>query len=315
MRGGRPALVLVLAALACMGAPLCAQETKSTAAATPAAPPAVLEPKAMELLKAASDRLAQARAMSFTATVSYESPSALGPALVYSTRSEVLMQRPDKLRVVTPGDGPATEFYYDGKTMTAYARAENLVATAAAPPTTDAALAAAAARHSEVPEHPIVASGVIVHGGAPEIDTGSSQTPASFVFDPILAGSNGLIGGETAILTITAVTIIVARRRAVRAAILLLRRRSETAAILLRRRSAPILTGVIAAATTPENVEGVALRAIVAVLDSDHRGSAIARIANQLLAAPAIDAGKAKFARIGGHGRIAFKAAPLGRLT
>ena len=42
-----------------------------------------------------------------------------------------------------PGDGPASEFYYDGKTMMAYAPAENLVAVADAPPTIDAALEAA----------------------------------------------------------------------------------------------------------------------------------------------------------------------------
>ena len=42
-----------------------------------------------------------------------------------------------------PGDGPASEFYYDGKTMMAYAPAENLVAVADAPPTIDAALKAA----------------------------------------------------------------------------------------------------------------------------------------------------------------------------
>ena len=53
------------------------------------------------------------------------------------------MQRPDKLKVVMPGDGPASEFYYDGKAMMAYAPAENLVAVADAPPTIDAALKAA----------------------------------------------------------------------------------------------------------------------------------------------------------------------------
>jgi hypothetical protein len=45
--------------------------------------------------------------------------------------------------VITPGDGPPQEFYYDGKTMTAFAPAENLVAVADAPPTIDAALKAA----------------------------------------------------------------------------------------------------------------------------------------------------------------------------
>jgi len=100
----------------------------------------VLEPKAIDLLKAASRRLTEARSMSFTAVISYESSSLLGPPLVYTTRSEVTLQRPDKLRVVTSGDGPASEFYYDGKTMVAFAPAENLVAMAEAPPTIDAAL-------------------------------------------------------------------------------------------------------------------------------------------------------------------------------
>ena len=99
-----------------------------------------LEPKAIELLEAMSARLAGAKTMTFTAVVSYEAPSVFGPALVYSTKSSVTMQRPDKLRVVTSADGPATEFYYDGKTMTAYAPAENLVATGPAPATIDATL-------------------------------------------------------------------------------------------------------------------------------------------------------------------------------
>jgi hypothetical protein len=111
-------------------------------AAAPAVEP-VLEPKAMEILKAASDRLAAAHAMRFTAVISYESPSRLGPPLVYTTTSEVTLQRPDKLRVITPGDGPASEFSYDGTTMMAFEPTANLVAMADAPPTLDAALKAA----------------------------------------------------------------------------------------------------------------------------------------------------------------------------
>ena len=103
----------------------------------------VLEPRAIEILKASSARLAAARSMAFTAVVSYESPSRLGPPLVYATKSEVTLQRPDKLKVVSPGDGPPSEFYYDGKMMMAFAPAENLVAVADAPPTIDAALRAA----------------------------------------------------------------------------------------------------------------------------------------------------------------------------
>jgi hypothetical protein len=144
-RRSRPGcgLLLLLGLLASVGAP--AQQpvsppagTESEAAAQPVKP--VLESRAIDLLKASSSRLAAARTMSFTAVVSYENPSRLGPPLVYTTKSEVLLQRPDKLRVITPGDGPASEFYYDGKTITAYSPAENLVAVAEAPPTIDAAL-------------------------------------------------------------------------------------------------------------------------------------------------------------------------------
>ena len=103
----------------------------------------ILEPRAMELLKATSAKLAAAKSMSFTATAGYEYPSKLGPPIVYTTRYDVTMQRPDKLRIIIPGDGPASEYYYDGKTAIAYAPAENLAAIADAPPTIDATLEAA----------------------------------------------------------------------------------------------------------------------------------------------------------------------------
>jgi hypothetical protein len=99
-----------------------------------------IEPRAIALLKAMSDRLSRARSMSFTAITTYESASRIGPPLVYTTLAEVTLQRPDKLRVISPGDGQANEFYYDGKTITAYSPTENLVATAPAPATIDAAL-------------------------------------------------------------------------------------------------------------------------------------------------------------------------------
>src|SRR5215470_15816653 len=117
-------------------------------AKTPSPPPVpppdfTLEPKAIDILKAACSRLAAAKSMAFTAVVSYESPSRLGTPLVYTTKSEVALQRPDKLRVITSGDGPASEFYYDGKAMMAFEPAANLVAIADAPPTIDATLQAA----------------------------------------------------------------------------------------------------------------------------------------------------------------------------
>jgi len=124
-------------------APNAAKSAKPAAKAAAKPAPPELEPKAVDVLKAMSAKLAGAKAMSFTAIVTYESPSRLGPPLAYTTSSEVVMQRPDKLRVITAGDGPASEFYYDGKAMMAFAPADNLVAVASAPPTIDGALKAA----------------------------------------------------------------------------------------------------------------------------------------------------------------------------
>jgi len=112
------------------------------ASPAPEASPA-LEPKAIEILKAASSRLAAARTMKFTAVEFFESSSRHGHPLSITTKSDVTLQRPDKLRVITSADGPASEFYYDGKKMMAYAPAENLVAVADAPATIEAALEAA----------------------------------------------------------------------------------------------------------------------------------------------------------------------------
>ena len=118
-----------------------AKQPAKPAAKAPAKPvEMVREQRALDILKAASDRLAAAKSMSFRALVTYEYPSQLGPAIAYTTASEVNMVRPDRLRVITIGDGPASEFYFDGKTITAFSPATNLVAVAAAPPTIDAAL-------------------------------------------------------------------------------------------------------------------------------------------------------------------------------
>ena len=139
----RRAAFLVALAAALLASVAYAADAKKPAKSAPVPAALPIEPKAVEILKASSATLAAAKAMSFTAIVSYESPSDFGPPLVYSTKTTVLLQRPDKLRAITSGDGPASEFYYDGNTMTAFEPASDLAATAKAPATIDAALAAA----------------------------------------------------------------------------------------------------------------------------------------------------------------------------
>ena len=94
----------------------------------------------LELLKASSERLAAAKTMRFSAVASYEYPSRLGPPILYSVRYDVVLQRPNQLKVLIPGDGPPSEFTFDGQDIVAFAPDANLVAVAAAPPTLEGAL-------------------------------------------------------------------------------------------------------------------------------------------------------------------------------
>ncbi len=143
MRGLDKALLATLT-IACMLAlaPAQAQQRQPPPTPEPPAHPAI-EQAALDRLKATSERLASAKSLSFTAVTTYESPARNGQPLYYTTLSAVEMQRPNKLRVITPGDGPASDFYYNGKTMMAYAPAANLVAVTDAPPTLDEAMKAA----------------------------------------------------------------------------------------------------------------------------------------------------------------------------
>jgi hypothetical protein len=140
------ALGLFLTAVNAQNPPQSSKPSATQKKAVPAKKPVVtqpkpdLEPKAIQILKATSDRLAAARTMAFTAVETFESSSRQGHPLAFANKFLVTLQRPDKLRVILSGDGPASEFYYDGKVMMAFAPVENLLAVADAPPTIDATL-------------------------------------------------------------------------------------------------------------------------------------------------------------------------------
>jgi len=147
MRTTNAVVLRTAAALSCLflAGSVLAQGTAAPKSPRPAAKakakvPLLIEQRAIDLIKAASARLAAAKSMGFTAIVDIEYPSKLGPPLAYPVRYDVAMQRPDKLRVLQSGAGPANEFYYDGKAILAYAPEANVVAVADAPPTLEAAL-------------------------------------------------------------------------------------------------------------------------------------------------------------------------------
>jgi len=132
-----------LSLLATMGLFAAGSTLAATSPAAPPPPHPAIQPQALALLKATSDKLAAASALRFTAVTTYEAPARNGQSLYYSTLSKVTMQRPNKLRVITPGDGPASDFLYDGKDMLAYAPSADLVAVGPAPATVDETIKAA----------------------------------------------------------------------------------------------------------------------------------------------------------------------------
>ena len=138
--GLKRSLCLAAVLMASLASPFCASAQTAAASPAAAADHPALEPKALEILKAASEALAKANTLSFTAIATYERAARNGQPLYYSSIHDVTLQRPDKLKVITKGDGTPDEFYYDGKTMMAYVPSTNLVAVADAPPTIDALL-------------------------------------------------------------------------------------------------------------------------------------------------------------------------------
>ncbi len=129
------ALTILLCAASAYAPPGWAQQN-----AAPANPPAgaapgpAIEPKAIELLKAMGAKLDAAKTMSFSVRTAFEEPARNGQPLFYMVQASVSLERPDKMKIVTSGDGPPSEFLYDGKTIMQYLPSQNMVAETGAPP-------------------------------------------------------------------------------------------------------------------------------------------------------------------------------------
>ncbi len=96
--------------------------------------PVALSPAALDILKGMSETLGKANSLSFNIRRAFDEPASNGQPLFYMINSNVSLQRPDKLKVEVLGDGPPSEFYYDGKEFAVFLPASNLIAVETAPP-------------------------------------------------------------------------------------------------------------------------------------------------------------------------------------
>ncbi len=136
------ALTILLSAASASAPPAWAQQNAAPPANPPAAaaPGPAIEPKAVELLNAMSAKLDAAKSMSFSVKTAFEEPARNGQPLFYMVQASVSLERPDKMKIVTSGDGPPSEFLYDGKTIMEYLPTQNMVAETGAPPSLAAML-------------------------------------------------------------------------------------------------------------------------------------------------------------------------------
>ena len=137
-------VVLCIAGFACQrGSP-----PASTAAEPPppliepelAAGSRLVDPRADELVRQMSERLARAGAFALEAEEVYDEVPDQSPRRQLTDLRRVAMRRPDRLVGDTSGDAMNRTFWYDGKVFSALDKEQNVWASGAVPPTVDKAL-------------------------------------------------------------------------------------------------------------------------------------------------------------------------------
>jgi hypothetical protein len=102
--------------------------------------PPVVNPRAETLLKQMSAYLAESKQFSFRAYIDFDEMLPSGQKVQFSAVEDVAVRRPDRAYVEYQGDLGAKKLWYDGKRVTVYDGAENVVASTAAPGKIDAAV-------------------------------------------------------------------------------------------------------------------------------------------------------------------------------
>jgi hypothetical protein len=106
---GRSLAMVVAVGLATLGC--------STTGGGAATPGPVLDARSDQLLRAMSDLLARAPALSFTTTQVFDRVRRSGERVTERTTRQVVLKRPDGLWLRTEGDGRDGALWYDGKTI------------------------------------------------------------------------------------------------------------------------------------------------------------------------------------------------------
>jgi hypothetical protein len=100
----------------------------------------LVEPRADELVRKMSDRLAKAPAFALEAEELYDEVPKHSPRRQLTAARHVALRRPDRLAGDASGDAVNRSFWYDGKVLAALDKEENTFASGTVPDTIDGAL-------------------------------------------------------------------------------------------------------------------------------------------------------------------------------
>ena len=115
----------------------CSTTPSGSASPEPVAQP-IMQQEALDKLKRMSAALAAAQSVSLRSSSTVEVPAKNGQFVTLFADSQITLSRPNKLRVDVGGEVPKYEFYYDGKTIVAYAPDDGVYSVVPAPGTIDA---------------------------------------------------------------------------------------------------------------------------------------------------------------------------------
>lgn len=99
-----------------------------------------IDPLALQVLKAATDPIRDAKDYSFRALVSREHPGSDGQIITLFNLSDVTVERPDKIHVDFKGHGKDVNLFCNGGQCTLYTPSEKLYTSVTAPNTIDGML-------------------------------------------------------------------------------------------------------------------------------------------------------------------------------
>ena len=149
------AVVLALGGAGAAAQEAPAQEVPAPAASQPSAPageaaaPAqpILDQAVLDLLKTTTAQIAAAKGLEIGIRDLRDVPSDQGQTLIFVNEADIVVQRPDKLRLKGSIGGADTTVVYDGETLSIYDSEQNVVAKAEIAGTLDDMIAVAAEKY------------------------------------------------------------------------------------------------------------------------------------------------------------------------